>query len=502
MVMNNKAVLYVRVSSKEQEESGFSIPAQRKLLKAYAIDHGLRIVAQFEEAETAKKAGRGAFNKMLAYLAENPDVINVLVEKTDRLYRNFKDYSSVDFESLGLHIHLVKEGEVLHRESRSHQKFIHGIKVLMAKNYSDNLSEEVRKGHTQKAEDGEWPSCAPIGYRNRLEDHTIVPDVQTAPLICLAFELMASGGYSLAKLKRHLYQKGLRSQRTKVELGKSAMQRVLSNPIYYGDFVWNGKYYSGKHAPIIDKRLFDRVQLLMKAKSKPGLTKREFAYTSLLTCSVCGCAITAEEHRKKSGNVYTYYRCTNGRGLCKKLIYVPERTLEAQLRQSIENIRIPADVVHMTRDALLQSSKTEQETHKAALSKLSARYSRIQKLIGAAYEDKLEGNIDAELWETKTSEWKREQADIQASLTALHSADTSYMLEGVRLLELAEKASTLFPAMNRDDKRQLLKTVLLNPRLNGSTLEYEYKKPFSLFEKGLLLEEWRDGRDLNPRPPA
>ena len=499
--MSNKAVLYVRVSSKEQEETGFSIPAQRKLLQAYALENGLRIVAQFEEAETAKTAGRAAFNKMLQFLRDTPDVTNVLVEKTDRLYRNFKDYSAVDFEAMGLKIHLVKEGEILHRESKSHQKFIHGVKVLMAKNYSDNLSEEVRKGHTQKAEDGYWPSCAPIGYRNQLEDHTIVPDPHTAPLIRLAFELMASGGYSLGKLKRHLYQKGLCTKRTKAELGKSAMHRTLSNPIYYGDFVWDGKYYRGKHSPIIDKTLYDRVQRLMTARSKSKLVKRDFAFTSLLTCSVCGCAITAEEHHKKSGKVYVYYRCTNGRRLCKKIIYLPENKLEKQLRQAIENIQIPAEVVQMTRAALLQSSKKEQETHAAALAKLNSRYTRIQKLISAAYEDKLEGTIDAELWETKTTEWKREQADIHANISALKSADTSYMLEGIKLLELAERAAELFPAMNHDDKRQLLKTVLLNPRLNGTTLEYEYKKPFSMFEKGFEIEKWRDGRDSNPRPP-
>ena len=56
--------------------------------------------------------------------------------------------------------------------------------------------------------------------------------------------------------------------------------------------------------------------------------------------------------------------------------------------------------------------------------------------------------------------------------------------------------------MSCDDKRQLLKTILLNPKLDGATLQFEYKKPFSMFEKGLSNEKWRDGRDLNPRPPA
>src|SRR5205814_9493993 len=75
---------------------------------------------------------------------------SVLVEKTDRLYRNFRDYVTLD--DLHLEIHLVKESEVLSGESRSHQKFIHGIKVLMAKNYIDNLSEETKRSEEHTSE--------------------------------------------------------------------------------------------------------------------------------------------------------------------------------------------------------------------------------------------------------------------------------------------------------------------------------------------------------------
>ncbi len=69
-------------------------------------------------------------------------------------------------DELDVEVHLVKEGVVLSRESRSSEKFMHGIKVLMAKNYIDNLSEEARKGMAEKAEQGLWPSYAPLGYRN------------------------------------------------------------------------------------------------------------------------------------------------------------------------------------------------------------------------------------------------------------------------------------------------------------------------------------------------
>jgi len=144
-----KAVLYARVSSKEQEEEGYSVPAQLKLLKEYARKHNFKIVQEFIDVETAKRAGRTNFNQMIEFFQLNKDIRFLLCEKTDRLYRNFKDY--VNLEEFNLTIHLVKENEILSKESKSHQKFIHGIKVLMAKNYIDNLSEETKKGMLQKA---------------------------------------------------------------------------------------------------------------------------------------------------------------------------------------------------------------------------------------------------------------------------------------------------------------------------------------------------------------
>ena len=146
------AVIYARVSSKEQEKEGFSIPAQQKLLSNYATDQGFEVMRKFVDVETAKRAGRTGFGEMIAFLKRNTKCRILLVEKTDRLYRNLKDYVILD--DLDVDIHLVKEGQILSHDSRSSEKFMHGIKVLMAKNYIDNLSEEARKGMLEKAEQG------------------------------------------------------------------------------------------------------------------------------------------------------------------------------------------------------------------------------------------------------------------------------------------------------------------------------------------------------------
>ncbi|HWR50188.1 MAG TPA: recombinase family protein, partial [Bryobacteraceae bacterium] len=158
------AVLYARVSSKDQDREGFSIPAQLDLLRSYACANGHAILREFVDVETAKRTGRTGFGEMIALMRKEKPRPILLVEKTDRLYRNLKDWVTID--DLGLGVHFVKENFVLSPESRSSEKFMHGIKVLMAKNYIDNLAEETKKGMLEKARQGIWPSFAPLGYLN------------------------------------------------------------------------------------------------------------------------------------------------------------------------------------------------------------------------------------------------------------------------------------------------------------------------------------------------
>jgi site-specific DNA recombinase len=162
-----KAVLYARVSSKEQEAEGYSIPSQLKFLHEYASKQNHRIAQEFVDVETAKKSGRPQFAQMLDCVAENATAKHILVEKTDRLLRNFFDYHLIDQlinKKRDITIHLVKEGTILNADSRSSEKFVFGIKALMAKNFIDNLSEETKKGMLEKAEQGTYPSFAPYGY--------------------------------------------------------------------------------------------------------------------------------------------------------------------------------------------------------------------------------------------------------------------------------------------------------------------------------------------------
>ena len=246
------AVLYARVSSQEQAKEGFSIPAQDKLLRAYGKDKQFHIASAFTDIETAKRAGRTGFDAMVAYLRKHEQCRILLVEKTDRLYRNFRDWVTID-EIKGLEVHFVKEGAVVSDESRSSEKFIHGIKVLMAKNFIDNLSEETRKGMVEKASQGIWPSYAPIGYLNADGPNgkrTIVPDPALAPLVRRLYELCATGEHSIEELaviahNEHLTRGG--------PIHKSTVNKILRNRVYSGEFEWRGELYEAAFESIVPR---------------------------------------------------------------------------------------------------------------------------------------------------------------------------------------------------------------------------------------------------------
>lgn len=473
-----KAILYVRVSSKEQSE-GYSLDAQIDLLQAYASKNGFEVTRVFQETESAKKGGRPLFNEMLQMIEKTPG-LHLLVEKTDRLYRNAYDWATLDPDRLSVNIHLVKENEILQRDSKSHQKFIHGIKVLMAKNFIDNLSEETRKGMYKKLESGGYPFMAPVGYKNNPISHDVVIDDEYAPFIRRAFDEFSSGRYSLMALNQMLYDEGFRSKRAKSRPNKEAMKRVLTNKFYYGVMEVKGTLYQGKHQPLISKELYDRVQKLIGDIRKPRLGTKDLAFKGLLKCAHCGRSITGEEKRKASGKTWVYYHCTGVRGECSNVTYLEEKGIEAAFSRAIAKLSIPEEVVELTRKALIQSHESQQEYHQNALKSIRIESSKLQRLIDGAYEDKLLGRLEAPEWERRSGEWRRKLIEVNQSIQTHNDAQAKTMLQGVNLLELAQRAHSLYERQPMAQKQELIRKLFSNCTVKDGSVEIVWRKPFAL----------------------
>ena len=497
----HKALAYARVSSKEQEKEGFSIAAQQKLLQSYARDNSLTIEKEFVDVETAKQSGRGYFDQMVQYIKRHPSVRTVLVEKTDRLYRNLKDWVTLD--ELDIEIHLVKEGVILSRDSRSSEKFVHGIKVLMAKNYIDNLSEEARKGMLEKAEQGIWPTVAPLGYRNVLgpEGKKIIePDPDVAPIITHMFGWYASGTLSMKEVAAKARVAGLTYRRTGAAVPMSAVHAALHNRIYTGEFYWKGRLYKGRHTPLVSVELFERVQGVIDGRNarRTHRVTHDFAFSTLVTCGHCGCAMVGEIKKGR----YVYYHCTGYKGKCPEP-YVREELLSEKFSALLGRLSFGEDVLEWVSEGLRQSHADETQEHEAAIKRLRTEQDRLQARLHAMYLDKLDGRIDAAFYDRLSADCLKDLERSMREIELHQSADHSYLEEGIGLLELARNAHRLFDKQEPMEKRRLLNFVVSNSTWMNGELTADFRQPFDMLAEttALVSQNSRKGVGFLPPPP-
>jgi DNA invertase Pin-like site-specific DNA recombinase len=473
-----KAVLYARVSSKRQEEEGFSIPAQIKFLHEYAKKNGIEIIKEFVEAKTAKRAGREKFNEMLSYLINHEDDRIILVEKVDRLYRNLSDYCSID-NIKGLEIHFVKENEVLSEKSRSNIKFIHGIRVLMAKQYVENLAEESQKGLNERIEQG-YALYPPMGYmygNDGKNKHAIIKDPERFEYAIKAFNMFVYDNLSTYSISDILYEEGLRNKHG----GKytaTTIQRILRNPMYVGDYMYQGKLYpDGNHEALISRDLFKLVQ--NKLNSANNTTRQhdvEFPYINLFKCGVCGCSYTAERKIKPSGKEYIYYHCT-GKGkikTCKKASYINETKIEKfiiEILKLLENI--PQELVDEIKNALREIHEIKNNYSSTSQDNIYKRLKEIDNMISNGYKRMLKSNneYENELWNQTYYELRTEKEDLMKQLSLISKADDEFYKQSDLILNFCKNASNIFMKSTPSQKKTICEIIGSNFTANAQKID-------------------------------
>ncbi|MSU74874.1 recombinase family protein, partial [Candidatus Kaiserbacteria bacterium] len=457
----DKCVLYARVSSREQEETGYSLDAQEKLLRQYAEKNGHVVTRVFRVSESASGAKmREEFSKMMRYLAEKK-IHTLICEKTDRLTRSRKDAVIVDEwvrEDENNQAHFVKENFVLTKDSRANEKFMWGIKVEVAQYYTNNLSEEVKKGQKEKIAQGWLPTKPPLGYKTVGEKgrkiHII--DEDNAPFVRRAFEYYASGSCSLMALRDKLYDEGLRT-RGGYKLSKARLHEILGDPFYYGAMRWKDITYAALQEPLVSKELFDAVQAKMKGRGAPHHKRRMFKFTKMMKCGECGGTISGELHK---GHVYYY---------CKHNDTCPQRagTREEQIEKALMGVfRFFEGLNSEEADEIYRKIKADHQVeadYKAnTLASLNRRNEALQRRLDVLYDDRLDETITQARWKEKEKEITDEQAEIQAQITRLKSEETKYFELYINVLDLARRAREIYEKRSPEERRMLLAHIFSN----------------------------------------
>lgn len=496
-----KAVLYARVSSTRQDRDGFSIPHQIRYLHEYARQNGIKIVKGFVEAETAKKAGRTQFNNMINYLQSNEDGKVILVEKVDRLYRNLIDYCTID-NIKGLEVHFVKENEILSEKSHSSIKFMIGIRVLMAKQYIENLAEESRKGLDERIVQG-YALYPPLGYKygdDGSHKHAIVVDEERAKYAIKAFNLFVYKNLSASTINNILYEEGLRNPDGN-KYSVSTIQRMLRNVMYVGDYMYQGKLYpDGKHKPLISRELFQLAQnKLNNANDTTRQHDVEFPYIGLFRCGVCGCSYTAERKVKPNGKEYIYYHCT-GKGrvkTCKKASYINQEKVDkfiVEILKDLENM--PQELINIIRNGLQEIHELKNNYSNTSKDNIYKRIQEIDHMIQNGYKRMIRNNNDEEneLWNQTYTELRAEKEQLMDKLSCIDKADDEFYKQSDLILKFCTNASKIFMEATPSEKRTICEIIGSNFTANARNIDITL---YPVFYD--IIEMNRLGRSQNGR---
>jgi len=495
-----RAVTLARVSSKEQEETGYSLPSQEKFLKDYAEDPKRRFVITkndvFSISESASgKSQRKKFTEMLEHVKKY-NIKIIICEKADRVTRNFKDMVGIDEwldEDEERQVHLVKDSLILHKNSRSQEKLNWGIRILFAKNYIDNLSEEVLKGQKEKIAQGWLPTKPPLGYKTTGEKgHKIhiIDDIK-APLIREMFELYSTGNHSTLSLVKEMYKKGLRN-RTGRTVGKSRLHEMLSDPFYCGNIRWKNVVTKGSQNPIITRQIFEKVQLILGRKLKnPQYRKHLPVFKAKLRCIECEGTITWETQKG-----HWYGHCNHHRA-CNQKKWVRQEKVEEQLFPLFDRVA-PKNkrVLQWLKEALKEVHTTESTVHTERREEIARSIALADKRMERLYVDKLDGVVDNALYQKVNEDTKKEKAALLEAQEGLNEDQSAYYEAGYAIHELAAEAQAIYesPKATAEEKRLLLSYIFSDMKLEDGITKPNYTFAFE------FLSEWIPKLNKNFEP--
>ncbi len=472
-----KYILYCRKSTDTEDRQVLSLDSQEKELLAIAEKLNLKIVKVFKESRTAKEAGRPIFNEVIQMInAGKADAI--LCWKLDRLARNFLDGGLImDMLQKGV-IKEIHTYEAVHLPNET--SFILAMQFGMANQYSRDLSVNVKRGNREKLARGEWPNHAPFGYLNDKPTKTIIIDPIRSKYVVRAFQLYATGRYGFNEIAKILYEEGLRTSSGK-KVYRGHIHRFISQPFYCGLMLREGKYYPGKHQPLISKQLFDDAQNVLHNRNRPRLQKKFFALRGFLKCENCGCAYTAST---KKG--HDYYYCTNGKGHCEAhLKYMRETKVYDLIAPILDKVKFDEEIIDIMFNAAKERQLHDNSYVESIVTSCQNRLESLKAKETRLLDTFLDGQISKEIYDAKVLEIHNEKICAEKQMSEAKTKNDILALEPTKeAFLLGNRAMKSFVDGNDDEKRIIASKILWNLSMkDGNIAQVSYRSPYDIMAK-------------------
>jgi site-specific DNA recombinase len=443
--------IYDRISS-EMQIDNHSLDAQERLARKYAEDRGWSIVQVYtDEAISGTHDRRPQFQQMIADVQTGLlDV--VIVYKLDRFARNVELANKYIKILLAHNVTFVSITEGFDATTPI-GKMQMNLMATFAEWYSDNLSNEYKKGKRERSAKGLWNGDRPFGYR-QTESKVLEPDPTDAGGVQLAFREYASGLYSDNQIAQLLNANGYRTANKtgRRPFSKDTVREMLKNRFYLGLVSYKGNWHQGQHPALIDEETFDRARTAREKQTKrrmtAPMTQRVYPLSGLLYCEACGLRYRGRHDRYGRH----YWKPATDYGIT--CIYRPtvRAAVEDQLAQIIGVVKLPRDWEREVMARLSHRLGHNQELD-AKRARLESQLERARKLYY--------------LGDWTESEYAAERARLHRELDALRPIK---QIDVTQAGELLRDFGDLYGNGSLENRKRLLNTMLEKVFLEGDEI--------------------------------
>ncbi|CAI7977248.1 site-specific DNA recombinase [Frankia sp. Hr75.2] len=403
---SKRAVVYLRVSTPGQvktdyDPEGISLPAQRRKSAEKARELGVEIVDEYVDPGRSATAihKRPEFRKMIARIRQQRDVDYVIFYSLSRMHRNWAENGITYAMLRDLGVTMVSATEKF--DDTPLGEAIHGMLAVFNGFQSRTNGEDIRYKMGEKARRGGTLGQAPLGYLNVREQfegreiRTVALDSVRAPLICLAFELYATGRYNFHTLRKALTDAGLRTRptpkRPERPISIHKIGDLLRDRYYLGFVTYEGVEIKGRHEAIIDQDVFDRVQKILIADRGAGTRQRVYNHymKGVVFCGRCERRLIISGVKNRHGVDYFYYICRGRQDHTCDLPYLKVEDVEESVLRHYCHVRVPDDVQRLARATMREAvaggednARQLRAQHTRRLKELDRQEDRYLDLVG------------------------------------------------------------------------------------------------------------------------
>lgn len=496
----NRALIYLRVSTDRQAEKGIAIPTQQDRCLEHARELGFEFDQEtdlyIDRGESARSMDRPALLEMLNRCETDRSIKAIIVYDVSRLARDRIDFALIKRDLKKRGIKLVSATEPINDSPEG--QILEGVLSSVAEFFSTQNARKVKANMMKKAKDGCWPSRPPYGYKN-VQEKVSTGKVRAWIEVCWteakwvirAFELFATGNYSVKALALKLQEEGFavrKDNRSSGKLHVSSLERMLRNKFYIGVIEWGDVVSDGKHELFLDRSLFERAQAILDARLGGGSRNRRlFSIIKPISfCEECGSRMTAEEAQTSSGRTIRYLRCLkrqHSESVECEQAYTHEDIYLKQFTSLMGKVELPERSIEKLRARVKAIFSDEQKiyehTRKDLLSKIEETKRKKKNLVIKLIDTESTKPADVELYDEIKTDLEKEEVRLTDELNKAEgkiggvlrtieialslTANCLYAYERVKEPELkALLAKTIFKTLHIQDG-EIVRAVLNEP---------------------------------------